>query len=50
MIYVKVHIRCDMFVLDFFFFKRPVVITQAIQFADYASLQSFYYLGVAQIE
>ena len=39
-IYAKLHIRCDVFVLEFYF-KETFI--QAIQFADYAPFQSFYY-------
>lgn len=38
MIYVKLHIRCDMFVLEFFQ-KKPSII-HSIELADYASFQS----------
>ena len=46
MIYAKLHIRCDVFVLECCF-KEAFI--QAIQFADCAPFQSFYYyrfLGV----
>ena len=46
MIYAKLHIRCDVFVLEFCF-KEAFI--QAIQFADYAPFQTFYFyrfLGV----
>ena len=45
-LYAKLHIRCDVFVLEFYF-KETFI--QAIKFADYAPFQSFYYsrfLGV----